>query len=499
MTHRCGILKMPLKNVNSIPTCQVYYCTRARRDASKPGETRPDTCILQSLSLFFFTRHLHVENAKRIADLKGTAKMVQVFVYHTTEHNLRSPIFRSQLLEHLAAHVAVLLLRRSDLPFSGLLSFFVDGCTIELRHKLKFAHEKAVIVFNDCYEDAVLDLVKEIKKLQEACMRKKLVVPQTFPVVIGDTVSSMTFGMSINNLSMDSVTNPTGQNKTAVRLVKKTEQKAERRDKPKNRLHRQENVKYEADLNSPLAVKGIALQMRKSIHKEKKFNSSSSKDDKDFEPEKPKPCQASIFVSLNQETPVEVHPNEKRCGASDNGEINPGSPNPPYSFTDSDIPYEPIGKCSSLLRPVSNTAQAHSNTPQQCRTLSFSKPITQDYNTNINYEEIVRLLPDIECDGHTTRTYALFFPDRWVNDEEQLLYITFPDESDKIPLPLNDLSISGHSTPCSLNLSEECVSPVDSPLICEVEKKKTIYAQPCPVYPLETSFPPVDLPVDFAS
>ncbi len=449
--------------------------------------------------MFFFTRHLHVEDAKRITDFNSSGKVLQVFVYHATEHNLRSQVFRSQLLEHLASNLTVLLLRRSDLHFPGMLAFFMNGCTIELKQKLKVVHERAVNVFNDCYEDAVLELVKEVKRIQESTFRKRYVVPQTFPVVIGDAVTSLTFGMSVKDVCVESVFELSDQKKIAVKLVKKPDQKSGKRDRSRLKTHKPERSTSETDLSGPLAVKGIELRMRKTVLKEKKF-STIKRESKELSNVKEKQAENSIFVSLKEAAAVEILPDvEEENPMSDE---NARRPSDDYDDDDDDV--QSSNSSTATLNKNSTTdanmnydslLQPHSTIAiPQCKTPA-PKSIIPD--CNFDYQDDKDIFADEQI--HETRTYAMYIPDHWGNNGEQLIYITFPDETDKIAGQMYDFSLSGFSTPSSLNLSEECLSPVESPLISVPDTKKTIYPQPCPVYPLESSFPPVDLPVDFAT
>eukprot|EP00794_Sanderia_malayensis_P003548 gene3548-4051_t len=532
---------MPLKNiVSNSSTCQVYYCTRARRNVLKTGETRPEACILRSLSLFFFTRHLHVEDAKRVTDFSNSGKVVQVFVFHATEHNLRSQVFRSQLLEHLASNnLAVLLLRRSDFHFANMFAFFSSGCTIELKQKLKTAHERAVNVFNNCYEDAVLELVKEIKKIQLSTSKSTYLIPQSFPVVIGDAVTSFTFGMSVKDVAVESVFKVSDQKKIAVKLVKKSsssttpeqQQKGgQKRGEQCSRLKtfkpdRQHTTTSDViDLSEPLAVKAIALHVRKTVFNAKRSTHHRTTENNESILLAVKDKQPSITIipslpELEDEYGKSSSEDHDAVSASSSSlpsasRLRPekpeqnstvgkdslfhGPPRTPEKNFEAERPSTATESMkndnSLLLQPHSIGAHKH----QQCK-ISVRRPSKQDC-CNCAFHHCSHLVNSdrnefADEEIHETRTYAMYIPDRWGSNGEQLIYILFPEDTDK--MPDYDFPLSGFSSPCSLNLSEECQSPIESPLISAPETKTTIYPQPCPVYPLESSFPPVDLPVDF--
>lgn len=468
----------------------------------KSSEVEPQSRILRSLSMFFFTRHLHVEDAKRIPSFKASGNMLQVFVYHATENNLKSQFFRAQLLDHLESNATVVLLRRADLNFSAMLAYFVNGCVIELKNKLKCAYERAVTVVNERYEEAVLDLVKEIKKIQLRSVGKNNTTPHTFPLMFGDNVASLSFGTSARDIKIESVMKVSGFKELAVKLRKKPDAKTRKRA-TSDSSQKSKCLSTETDFNGPLAVKSIQLHMRKTVYESNKsYNPGSSQNEGSCQNQSQRSCHSHDqsyedckLEAAQCETLIKEQLNEI---SEERDDVEQHS----YSSTASDEPA--IDACSEQMHTLNSSL--HTLIPpltvssrQSHKTLSPKAKSPDDTDKSIcNYLDDA-FADDDYLKYQTSKTYAVYIPDRWGENGEQLIYISFPDESDKVPCQVYDFPCSGFSTPCSLNLSERCLSPIESPLITIPKAQSTIYPEPCPIYPLESSFPPVDLPVNLSS
>eukprot|EP00112_Aurelia_sp_Birch-Aquarium-sp1_P015933 Seg357.3 transcript_id=Seg357.3/GoldUCD/mRNA.D3Y31 product="hypothetical protein" protein_id=Seg357.3/GoldUCD/D3Y31 len=349
---------MPLTKKGDTVEFQVYFCTRAKKQGSNTNEVKPETCILRSLAMFFATQHLHVEDVQYLKERKYVkTKEQNIFVYHITEHNLRSQIFRKQLLNHLDANDCLIFIRKAELDFSSLFAYFLSGCTVDLKSKLKYFHEKAVHVYSGCYEDAAIDLVREVRTMQGKIIGKSALAPQTFPLIIGKTLASLSFGLPCNQIKVESVMNIPGRYAAHVVL---------------------------GTVKSP--------------------------------------------------------------SAEETSEV--------------DLPVEGKKRGRGAVRE------------EEWERVSLDAvPIIEKCPDPKSLEEKSQILEDDACEDdwqyHHSKMYAVYVPDRWGSNGEKLIYINFPQDTDKLPTQIVDFHSSGFSTPASLQLSEECFTPVERPLSAE--------------------------------
>ena len=502
---------MPLKSNIDNAAFQVYFCTRAKRDSSVTSEVRPETCILRSLAMFFYVRSTHVEDLKY---LNGSSiKNTHVYVYHITEHNLRSQIFKKQLLVHLESNSVLVFLREAELDFPAVYAFFPSGCTVELKKKLKHFHEKAVVVTENCYENAAIELIREIKKIQEKLLGNKLSSGQTFPIVFDNTVTSLTFGMPINGVHVESVRKVSGLSKIAIKLKKEGVDKSSER----NDVRRQDMSQlrgYPGTQDSPLAVTSIELRLRKTVF-EPRNRRNEMLYRKTFGKRSCDPRRRGGDDSLplqhsgNSETSVRNTDRfsklPQKLSVSSSSDCYGSYTQPRTSnisnLCDGPLPSQPDEIVSDDLKLNPNSSES----PETEVACTPDEPCYSAVSSVGNQFDLHRAQRDIRCESiheelriQDCKTYAVYVPDRWGKNGEQMIYIRFPDESDQLPYQAYDLPCSGFSTPSTFNLSEEYKSPVDSPLV-SIPQQRRIYPEPCPLYPLESSFPPVDLPVEFST
>ena len=532
---------MPLKSSIEDEVFQVYFCTRAKKDVSVNYDVRPETCILRSLSMFFYVRSCHVEDVRHIKTPTKLQSITQLFIYHVTTHNLRSQIFRRQLLMHLENNVRVVFLRGAELDFPSMYSFFPTGCTIELKSKLKYLHETATTVSDGCFENAAIELIRNVKRIQERTQGQKQ--PHTFPIIYNNALAAFTFDLTANDVNIESVMKVSGLNKIAVKLRKKTADggkvKGERckQDKQKGSIAQKPDI--------PLSVAGIELTLRKTVF-ESSQRAKSSKEYLEKEKLNDLKCKKKFHKKLCMD--VADKRREKKSDLGKEGVMT-------YPTLSSSCSSCSLAKTSSTtitaattVSPRSSLSSTKSDTPSSSNVFSFlvkdlssSTSIKQNYQaielqTVVHEKEVVQKKESVEevtakeveilskafaddCQFeftesrdnefiiHQSRTYAVCIPGKWGDSGEKLIYIKFPEESNQLAAngssPAFDLPCSGFSTPSTFNLSEEFESPIESPLVSiqyqQQKQQRNIYPDPCPVYPLEASFPPVDLPVEYST
>lgn len=533
---------MPLKSNIENERFQVYFCTRARKDTSVNYNVRPETCILRCLSMFFSVRNCHVEDVKHIRIPRKGQSITQLFIYHVSTHNLRSQIFRNQLLVHLNSDVIVLLLRCAELEFANMYGFFPSGCTIELKAKLKMIHEKSTIVTDGCFENAAIELIRKIKQIQGSIDGKTPKWLSTFPIIYDKDLTALTFDLTVNDINVESVVKVPGVDEIAVKLRKHAT--AGNKHWNENRSLSTSKSKMTCESGIPLAVAGIELRLRKTVLEpveRKKLNikkepvrnkkileckSSGKKHTKDLCEESDNRIESKIPVEcrdLMSSQPLSSPTPLFSTTATSSVPSSTTAISPYFSPTS-----EPI--ISSDLVPLSvRNDPSLSSFKENCSEIKMEdfaekggflmqevtareiempfKPNASDPKFRYDLLEDFPFTSDNEFMVKQSRTYAVCIPGKWSDNGEKLIYIKFPEESDHLIgsdfLPTFDIPCSGFSTPSTFNLSEEYKSPIESPSILmqyqqQQQHHRNIYPEPCPIYPIETSFPPVDLPVEFS-
>ena len=536
---------MPLKSNIETEEFQVYFCTRARRELSVNFDVRQETCFLRSLSMFFCMQRCHVEDVKHIKIPNQLKSITQVFIYHVTSHNLRSQIFRKQLLAHLESNVCAVFLREAELDFTTMYSFFLSGCTIEVKAKLKNLHEKATVVYDGCYETATIELISKLKKLEERSRGCNLGNVHTFPIIYNNAVATFTFDLAVKDVNIESVTNVSGLNKIAVKLRKNapcgSRGKSEMRklDKSTELLLDQPSI--------PLSVAGVELKLRKTVIESRhslKLNKQCNKDEQK-ECNKELHC-TSATKSVNKGLCKDVlgskngaeNKLDKLGIISDPTDLSRISSYSLFTASSSASASTPISSLPlassspSLLPSPLSDPKSSSTSSNICSLLEEglispmkmqrsgsveevnakeiginSNAFDSDYKFNLDLKEYGQNSFENEFTVKQSKTYAVSLPGKWSESGERLICIKFPEEHNQLKdmdhMKVLDFPCSGYSTPSTFNLSEEYKSPIDSPLVClqhqkQVERRR-VYPEPCPVYSLEASFPPVSFPAEFST
>ena len=527
---------MPLKNNIETEEFQVYFCTRARRKLSVNFDVRQETCCLRSLSMFFCVQRCHVEDVKHIKIPNQFSSLKRVFIYHVTSHNLRSQIFRKQLLAHLESNVCAVFLREAGIDFTAMYSFFLSGCTIELRAKLKNLHEKATVVYDGCYEIATIELISKLKKLEERSRGFMLGNAHTFPIIYNNTVAKFTFDIAVKDVNIESVKKVSGLNKIAVQLQKN----ASCRVRGKNEVKKL-NKSTELLLDHPfipLSVTGMELKLRKTVIESRhtvKVNKHCNKDDHILH------CK-SATKSVNKDLCKEVIGTENGAKNAINkldiiSDPTGSSRISSYSFftasscpsaSTSSVPFvlsSPSLLPSPLSGPKSTSKSLNIYSPLEegsmpqmtiqrngsieevnAREIGVtSNAIDNDCKFNLDVKEYCQNLFENDFTVKQSKTYAVYLPGKLDENGERLIYIKFPEEHNQLKdidhMKVLDFPCSGDSTPSTFNLGEEYKSPIDSPLVYSHHQKPLehhrVYPEPFPVHPLEESFPPVNFPAEF--